>query len=105
MINVRKLVMSNPDIVYAKIQQGSNTVSTANAETTKTTYITVQALLVNDDINNGTIARDIGKIIVKNHSTAITKDIIQVTLTYGYDIGIWSFWSNLNHKFTPNDFN
>ena len=34
---------------------------------------------------------------------AKSKNIIQVNLTYGYDIGIWSYWNNHNHQFTPND--
>ena len=103
MLNVRKIVMSKPEVVYANIQEGISTMSTLDAETVKTTYITVQAFLTNDDISNEGVARDIGNTVVNNYSTANTKDIIQVTLAYGYDIGIWSFWKNHNHKFMPSD--
>lgn len=103
MINVRKIVMSEPEIVYANIQEGTSTFSATDTETTKTTYITVQAFLVDNDITNEAIAKNIGNTIISNYTGAETKDIIQVTLTYGYDIGIWSFWRNHNHEFTPND--
>lgn len=102
MLNVRKIVMSKPEIVYANIQEGTSTFSTTD---TKTTYIAVQAFLVDDDITNEVVARNIGNTIISNYTGAETKDIIQVTLTYGYDIGIWSFWRNYNHKFTPNNLN
>lgn len=105
MLNVRQIVMSKPEVVYANIQEGTSTFSTTDTETTKTTYITVQAFLVDDDITNGAIARDIGNTVIANYTDAETKDIIQVTLIYGYDIGIWSFWRNHNHEFTPNDLN
>lgn len=105
MLNVRKIVMSKPEIVYANIQEGTSVFSSTNTETTKTTYITVQAFLVDNDITNKAVARNIANTIISNYAGAETKDIIQVTLTYGYDIGIWSFWRNHNHKFTPNDLN
>lgn len=105
MLNVRKIVMSKPETVYANIQEGTSTITTTEAGTRTTTYISIQAFLAKDDINNETIAKDISKVIINNYSTASEKDSIQVNLTYGYDIGIWSLWRNHNHQFTPNDLN
>ena len=95
--------MKDPVVVYANINEGVSTVTTTESGTSETTYITVQAFLAKDDITNETIATDIGKTIINNHKKATSKDLIQVTLTYGYDIGIWSYWKNHNHQFTPND--
>lgn len=105
MLNVRAMVMSKPEVVYANIQEGTSTFSSVDTGTTETTYITVQAFLVEDDITNEAVARNIANTIISNYTGAETKDTIQVTLTYGYDIGIWSFWNNHNHKFSPNDLN
>jgi len=105
MLNVRSEVMKEPVVVYANLNEGVSTVTTTESGTSETTYITVQAFLAKDDISNEIIATDIGKIIINNHKNAASKDLIQVTLTYGYDIGIWSYWKNHNHQFTPNDLN
>lgn len=103
MLNVRSEVMKKPGIVYANINEGLSTVTSSDSVTSETTYITVQAFLANNDISNETIAREIATIIINNHKNAKSKNIIQVNLTYGYDIGIWSYWNNHNHQFTPND--
>jgi hypothetical protein len=105
MLNVRTLVMKKPEVIYANIQEGTNTISTTGSETSQTTYISVQAFLANDDITNETIARDIANTVISNYSSSNSKDIIQVTMVYGYDIGIWSFWRNHNHKYAPHDLN
>lgn len=105
MLNVRKIVMSKPEVVYANIQEGASAMTTTDTGTSSTTYIAVQAYLAKNDISNESIAKDIGKSVVNNYSTASNKDTIQVTLIYGYDIGIWSFWRNHNHNFTPNELN
>lgn len=105
MLNVRKAVMMKPEITYANIEEGSSTIASTGAGTRTTTYISVQAFLSEDDIKNVAIAKDIGKVIINNYSTANAKDSIQVNLTYGYDIGIWSLWRNHNYQFSPNDLN
>lgn len=105
MLNIRKIVMNEPVVVYANISEGTSFVSSSKTGKSKTTYISVQAFLATNDIENGNIARDIGNIIVNNHETALTKNIILVNLTYGYDLGIWSLWKNYNHRFIPSDLN
>ena len=105
MLNVRQVVMNEPVVVYANIHEGWSTFTTSDSGTTETTYISVQAFIKSDDIDNDTIARSLGSIIVNNHTAALSKDLIQVTLTYGYDIGIWSYWKNNNYKFSPNELN
>ena len=105
MLNVREIIMKQPAVVYANIQEGLSTFTTSGSGTSETTYITVQAFIKKNDISNGELAKDIGNIIVNNHNSANSKDLIQVTLTYGYDIGIWSFWKNNNHKFLPSELN
>ncbi len=103
MLKVRKIIMLKPEIVYANVLEGTSTITTAKKGTR--TYIFIQAFLAKDDINNESIAKDIGKVILNNYSTANEKDNIQVVLTYGYDIGIWSSWRNHNYQFSPNDLN
>ena len=103
MLNVRSEVMKEPGVVYANINEGLSTVTSSESVTSETTYITVQAFLASNDISNETIAKDIGKIIINNHKNAKSKNIIIVNLTYGYDIGIWSYWNNHNHQFKSND--
>lgn len=103
MLNVRAEVMKEPVVVYANISEGKTTVTTTESGISESTYITTQIFIEKDDVTNEAVAKDIGRIITRNHQNAMSKDFIQVTLTYGYDIGIWSYWKTHNHQFTPND--
>lgn len=93
MIKVRNLVMRNPEVTHANINDS------IYIGTTEITYTGVQVFLNSNQIENSTIARNIGTLIVNNHSKALSKSIIQVNLTFGYDTGIRSFWRTQNYVF------
>ena len=103
MLNVSSFFMKQPEVDYATIQDGTSIFTTVKTGTTTTRYIAVQVFLHSEDIDNASLAKSIGQIIVSNHASALSKNVIQVTLIYGYDIGIWSFWNNFNHEFSPNE--
>lgn len=39
--------------------------------------------------------------VVEVYPGALETDVIQVTLIYGYDIGIASQWTTYDHNFSP----
>lgn len=93
-----------PDVGYATVSSGSNTAITSNPETVETTYISAQVFLKEDQVKNSELARELASTLVKNYSQALKKDTIQITLTYGFDIGIASKWKSHSHRFNPISF-
>jgi uncharacterized RDD family membrane protein YckC len=93
----------NPSITYATVSHGHSGVSSVNQGKKTTTYVSAQAILKQDSVADTELARQLAKIITNNYSESLQKDVIQITLAYGYDIGIASQWRKHAHRFTPKD--
>lgn len=63
----------------------------------------MRAFLIHDNINDAKFAVEIAKLLLINYPEARNKDAIQIILTYGYDIGIWSQWLNRTYLFDPDE--
>lgn len=59
--------------------------------------------LVEDDVLNESIAQAIAQEVVFSYPESIDKDVMNVTLSYGYDIGIWSNWNSKTYRFNPKE--
>lgn len=103
MLAVQMALTREPNITYATIFSGSSTFHATNKETKTTTYVRTQVFLDNNNISDAEFARHIMSIVIANYPEALQKDSIQVTLTYGYDIGISSRWYNHTHTFDPKE--
>lgn len=101
MLAVQSALSNEPSVAYATISSGSSTFSTTNEGTKTTTYVSGHVFLKTNDVSNAELARRLATIVVENYPEALQKDTIQINLTYGYDIGIASSWSNYAHNFNP----
>ena len=90
-----------PQVVYATIQDGHSTFSPVGGESKTTTYLTTQVLINNQNIQDEKLASKIANTILETHKEANQRDLIQVILTYGYDIGITSRWDSHRYSFAP----
>lgn len=104
MLAVQSALSNKLGVTYATVTAGMTTISSVNEQTKTTTYVTAQAVLSSNDVSDVKLAREIATIVVKNYPEAVNKDALRITLTYGYDIGIWSHWSNYTHDFNPGEF-
>ena len=104
MLAVQSALSSESVVTYATVTTSTTTSSSANVGTQTTTYVTAQAVLSSNKVSDVDFARELAAIVVQHYPEAINKDILRVTLTYGYDIGIWSQWSNQTHDFNPREF-
>ncbi|GGB21880.1 hypothetical protein [Agarivorans gilvus] len=57
-----------------------------------------------DKLNHAELARELAKTTVDNIPEVANKDVLSIELRYGYDIGVWSKWSNSSHAFDPMEF-
>lgn len=104
MLAVQSALLDAPGVIYASVSVGSTTFTSADKGTKTTTYVTAQATLSSNRIADAGFARELAAIVAMKLPEALNKDTLQITLAYGYDIGIWSWWSNYTHEFDPKEF-
>lgn len=105
LIYTQKTINSLSAVTYASVTSGSSIFASTSedSQTKTTTYVNVQAFISEGNVADEALARNLGEVVVNTYSESINKDVIKVTLTYGYDIGIWSQWFNHTHTFSPTD--
>jgi len=87
----------------ATVSYGNSTFTSAESGTSETTYVSAQVSLLENDISNEEFARSLATKIADNYPDALNKDVIQINLIYGYDIGIASRWNSHSHRFSPTE--
>ncbi|WP_158262701.1 RDD family protein [Photobacterium sanctipauli] len=68
-----------------------------------TTYVNIQAVLNSNNVDDVIVAQELGEIVISNYHHSTSKQVVNVTLVYGYNLGIWSMWSSYTHQFKPLD--
>lgn len=101
----QKQLHNNDFVRFASVLEGATIVNSSDKGTSTTTYIRTQAFLNENEIENIALAKTLAETIIRTYQDSKTKDVIKVTLTYGYDIGIWSQWHNYSHVFNPSEVN
>ena len=97
----REQIQNIPQVVYATIQDGHSTFSPADGESKTTTYLCTQVLIENQNIEDEKLASKIANTVLETHKEANQRNLIQVVLTHGYDIGIASRWNSFQYSFAP----
>lgn len=96
LMNTYQAVSAEPGVVYAKINKGKS-----YSGQNETKYMNVVAHLDAPDIDNAERAKSLAARILATDASTLTLDIVQVTLVYGYDIGIASSWRSQNYVHAP----
>jgi len=103
LIATQEVINSNESVKYAGVTEGSTTFTSFDSGSTTTTYVNTQAFLYKNNVDDSDIAKQLALAIIKTYPESLNKNLIQVTLTYGYDIGIASKWNSYNHQFNPKE--
>ncbi|WP_051305320.1 RDD family protein [Desulfogranum mediterraneum] len=90
-------------VTHASISNGQTTFTPFSGTPATTTYISCQVYLDKNTTDNEPLAAEIADIILSSHGEAELKDLIRITLTYGYDIGIASFWQSKQYAFSTEE--
>jgi uncharacterized RDD family membrane protein YckC len=104
MLTVQSALSNESGVTYTTISTNTTTFSSVKEGTKTTTYVSAQAFLLSNNVSDDEFARHLATIVVKNYPEARNKDALRITLTYGYDIGIWSQWTSHAHDFNPREF-
>lgn len=103
LLKAQSALVEIPEVKHASVY--SNVTHTAsNGQSQTTYYVTAQALLQSNQITNTELADNIARRVIQNYPDATSKNYLEVTLTYGYDIGIWSSWENHTETYYRHDF-
>lgn len=101
LIKTREQIQKVQQVVYATIQDGRSTFSPAGGESKTSTYLSTEVIVKHQNIEDEKLASKIANIILETHKDATERNLIQVVLTYGYDIGIASMWKSHRFSFAP----
>jgi hypothetical protein len=93
------------NIMNSGITEGSSSFTSSESGSKTTTFVNAYGVLYKNEIDNENLAMELARIIIGSYPESLNKDVIQVTLTYGYDIGITSMWNKHNYTFSPDEFN
>jgi hypothetical protein len=96
-------LIEHPSVTYVVVSSGTSTRTSNGVLIKTTTYLGARTFLKNDTVSDVELAEQLATILALNHSNAQQMDVIQIVLTYGYDIGIASSWSSYSHAFSPPD--
>lgn len=104
MLAVQTALSNEQGVTDAAVTNGATTFFSVNKGTKTTTYVAALAVLSSNKVSDVNIARKLAAIVVQNYPEVVDKDTLRITLAYGFDIGIWSQWSNHTHDFNPSEF-
>ena len=101
LLETQTAVNKHPAVKSSGITIGSTTnLSTTGNETT--TYVGISASLYKKtQVGDKTLAKELAQTVVDNYPEARSTDVIQVSLTYGYNIGIASSTHSSSFSFAP----
>ncbi|MBA6296070.1 RDD family protein [Colwellia sp. MB02u-9] len=103
LLATQEAINNNELVKYAAVTEGSTTFTSSDSVIKTTTYVNTQAFLYKDNVDDPDIAKQLAQTIINTYPESLNKNLIQVTLTYGYDIGIASKWNSYNHQFNPQE--
>lgn len=96
-------INNNPSVKYSSVTEGLTSFISSEKVSTTTTYVNAQAYLYKNNVQDTVIANKLAQTVISTYPESLSKDLIQVTLIYGYDIGIASVWYNHNYRFDPKE--
>jgi uncharacterized RDD family membrane protein YckC len=97
----RDQIQNISQVVHATIQDGQSTFNEISGDSKTTTYLSAQVFINSQNIEDEKLAARIANVILETHKDATQRNLIQVSLTYGYDIGIASKWTRYRYSFEP----
>ena len=101
LFSTKEELSSIPSVKYVGITDSAKKTIATNAETRITTYVKARVFLEHNVVDDRAFAEKLAQVIANSYPDSTDRNLIQVTLIYGYDIGIWSLWYRHDHLFNP----
>ena len=101
LFETRDAIMQRCDATSVGVVFGSTTTTTIKSGSRTTTFVKASVSLRQQQTADKALAESIASIIAANYPDARNKDVIQVNLIYGFNIGIANRWRSQSHRFDP----
>lgn len=103
LLNVQDRVSSLPWVIHAQPTSGTQTFTSVKKGKSTTSYFHIVALILDDDIENERRAIEVMTAAIEAHPDVQESEVLQVTLVYGFDIGIASSWRRRTFSDSPSN--
>ena len=97
----QEILSSEPLVKSVSVMDRTSTISSSVHGESTANYTNIHIYLMANDVANPVLAERYAQIVIDSYVEAINKDSINITLSYGFDIGIWSQWYSHTHVFNP----
>jgi uncharacterized RDD family membrane protein YckC len=101
LMKVYHAVSAEPFVLSAQVNKGMNFASKSAPEKNTHDFLSVIAYCKEPDIENPELAKRLALLAISADSSIKSLDSIQITLVYGYDIGIASAWNSQGYLYPP----
>ncbi len=98
---VKQIIERQPEVRYAGVAVGTSISAGTNQETRETTYIVSNMVVTEIPDNYQNFLTKVAWLILYTYPEASSRDLIAVTASYGYDIGIASQWQTYSASYPP----
>ncbi len=103
LLSAQAALSAHPSASYVGVSSGTTTKTSMSEGTTNTKYLSARVFLKSNSVSDTELAEQFATILAESHTNSGEMDVIQIVLSYGYDIGIASSWSNYSHTYSPAD--
>jgi uncharacterized RDD family membrane protein YckC len=94
LINVWRAVQTEPWVVHTMVNKGKSFSTNAIQGRGPTSYLNITAFSKDPDVANAERATRVARLALSVDPSATSLEVVQVTLVYGYDIGIANSWKH-----------
>ncbi len=99
--NYRATIVEMPEINNAGVSSGKTNFKSTNGNSNTSYYLQISTVLEDDYKSKSDIAIKVADLIISEYPEELSKDYISISVTYGYDIGIWSTSNSFSMKMPP----
>lgn len=101
LVSLQKGLSSQHGVRYVSVTAGTSSFASLQNGSHSTTSLSIHAVTDSKDIDQIDLANKIAQFVLGNNAETNKKDIVAVSISYGYDIGISSMWRTQNFVFSP----
>ena len=101
LLPLQKALASEPGIQYATVAIGTKWPISSEKGKQSQSYTSVRVTTSGQNADLDSVANRLARITLNSYPNAAAQDLVEVSISYGYDIGIASAWQRRNYAFSP----
>lgn len=103
LLPLQQTLQTQPHAMYAQVMRGVVSRWSSGNGGSSTHYMSAQLRIDAPMIGDADYANRIARVVAKGDPQLDQEDVVTVTLAYGFDIGIASWWTRRTYSFKPED--